>query len=440
MTSGNFAYVSVSSIIVDRENRQRRELTGIDELAASIKRNGLINPIVVTQDLILVAGERRFTAHQQLGYDQIAVQYAEDLDETELQMIELEENIKRVDLSWQDQVRSIAKFEALKRDANSDWNNDDTADELNMSRTNVRRYMMVNKYLEEGVPEVVEAPKLSQAVSFSLRKAERQKTSTMRDLLDVSPTNAGHAGGPIITDDDVIAGAENDATRAAKTRFADVLHADFTKWSEQIQGVPYNLVHCDFPYGVNAGDTKGQSGAAGYGHYEDKPEVYFNLISTFLKNQNNFIGPSAHLIFWYSLDFHDETVALFRGAGWVVNPFPLIWFKSDNTGILPDANRGPRRVYETALFMTRGDRKVVRAVGNCTPCGVSKEYHVSEKPKKMLEHFLRMLVDETTVMLDPTAGSGNAVYVAEQLGASWSLGLERDEEFATRARENLGLD
>ena len=440
MTSGNFAYVSVASVIVDRENRQRRQLTGIDELAASIKRNGLINPIVVTRDLILVAGERRFTAHQHLGYDQIAVQYVEDLEETELQMIELEENIKRIDLPWQDHVRSIARFEKLKRTENPEWVTDNTADELNMSRSNVQRYMMVNKYLEEGVPEVMEAPKLSTAVSFSQRKMERQKAATMRDLLAVSPPKTGPHDPLMITDDDIPPNGEHDATRAGNNRFADILHADFTKWSEEIQMDPFNLVHCDFPYGVNAGDTKGQSGAGGYGHYDDKPDIYFDLISTFLKNQNNFIGPSAHLIFWYSLDYHQETVDLFRGGGWVVNPFPLVWFKSDNTGILPDANRGPRRVYETALFMTRGDRKIVRAVGNCTPCGVNKEFHVSEKPKKMLEHFLRMLVDETTVMLDPTAGSGNAVYVAEQLGASRSLGLERNEEFAARARENLGLD
>jgi DNA modification methylase len=89
--------------------------------------------------------------------------------------------------------------------------------------------------------------------------------------------------------------------------------------------------------------------------------------------------------------------------------------------------------------MTRGDRKIVRAVGNCVEAQVIKEHHVSEKPRKMLEHFLRMLVDETTIFLDPTCGSGNAVAVAEELGAGWSLGLEKNEEFALRARENLGL-
>lgn len=439
MTSGKFSYVNVADILVDRENRQRRELTGIDELADSIRKNGLINPIVITQDYVLVAGERRLTAHQQLGFDKIAVQFVEDLDEIQLQTIELEENIKRVDLSWQDQVRSVARFEKLKRDNDPEWTTDDTADELNMSRSNVQRYMTVNKFLEEGVEEVVTAPKLSTAANFSQRLLERRKTSTMRDLLAPARPRSAAGDALTITDGDIPA-PDGDAPHApAQHRYADIQNRDFTQWADTVQEQPFNLIHCDFPYGVNAGDTKGQSGAAAYGHYDDKPEIYFDLIDTFIRKQDNFVAPSAHMIFWYSLDFHHETIELFRGAGWQVNPFPLIWGKG-NTGILPDANRGPRRVYETALFMTRGDRKIVRAVGNLTEAQVVKEHHVSEKPKKMLEHFLRMLVDETTVMLDPTCGSGNAVYVAEQLGANWSLGLERDPNFAESARLNLGLD
>lgn len=437
MTSGTFEVVSIADIIIDRENRQRRELTGIEELAESIRKNGLINPIVVTQDLVLVAGERRLTAHKHLGFDQITVQYVEDLSDEELQIIELEENIRRVDLSWQDLVRSVAKFDSLKRKEHAGWTTEDTAEELNMSRSNVQRYTLVNEFMEEGVKEVLEAPKLSQAANFAQRAAERRKTSGMRELF--SPASPALATGTSITPEQVSAALEAQPEAPAKRRFADIRNEDFSRWAKQIQERPFNLIHCDFPYGVNAGDTKGQSGAAGYGHYDDKPEIYFDLINTFLKYQDNFVGPSAHMIFWYSLDFHQETIELFKSGGWRVNPFPLIWGKG-NTGILPDANRGPRRVYETALFMTRGDRKIVRAVGNLVEAQVSKEFHVSEKPKKMLEHFLRMLVDETSRVLDPTCGSGNAIAVAEQLGADFSLGLELNADFASRARINLGLD
>lgn len=136
---------------------------------------------------------------------------------------------------------------------------------------------------------------------------------------------------------------------------------------------------------------------------------------------------------------YQETRTALQAAGWVVSPYPFIWHKTDNSGILSDPSRQPRHIYETALFATRGDRKIVRAVGNCYGGAISRQFHMSEKPKPMLEHFMRMLVDETTVMLDPTCGSGNSVAIAERLGANWATGLELNSEFALRAKENLDL-
>jgi len=62
---------------------------------------------------------------------------------------------------------------------------------------------------------------------------------------------------------------------------------------------------------------------------------------------------------------------------------------------------------------------------------------MSEKPEPVLRHFFGMLVDENTVMLDPTCGSGSAVRAAESIGAKYCLGLEINPEFADLAREAL---
>lgn len=55
----------------------------------------------------------------------------------------------------------------------------------------------------------------------------------------------------------------------------------------------------------------------------------------------------------------------------------------------------------------------------------------------MLSHFFRMFVDESTTMFDPTAGSANALQVADSMGASYILGYEMDEEFYLRAKGKL---
>src|SRR5215211_7897180 len=100
MTSGSFHLIDVDSIQVLRDERQRKELTDISVLADSIRRLGLIHPLVVTRDLMLVSGERRLTAIRSLGWTQVPVQYQDEVAPEILQAIELEENIKRQDITW----------------------------------------------------------------------------------------------------------------------------------------------------------------------------------------------------------------------------------------------------------------------------------------------------------------------------------------------------
>lgn len=138
--------------------------------------------------------------------------------------------------------------------------------------------------------------------------------------------------------------------------------------------------------------------------------------------------PSAHLMFWFSMDFYSETLAFLarRIPQLDMDAFPLYWLKSDGKGILPDPNRGPRRIVETCLFGRTGDRKIVGAVANGYACHTQKNeaLHLSEKPEPMLRHFFRMLVDENTAILDPTSGGGSALRAADSLGAAQILGLE----------------
>ncbi len=62
---------TVASIQVGR--RHRTELGDIDELAASIDRDGLLQPITITPDGVLVCGARRLTAIRQLSWKTVNV-------------------------------------------------------------------------------------------------------------------------------------------------------------------------------------------------------------------------------------------------------------------------------------------------------------------------------------------------------------------------------
>lgn len=405
MTSGSFGTIALTDIVVQREARQRRELkpAQIEELAASLRELGLINPIVITRENVLVAGERRTEAAKSLGWDRIAYQYADQVNHAELHLLELEENTKRVDLDWKDQCRAIEEYHKLRSELDPTWNNEKTAKALGTTAKSISEKVSVANALKTN-PRVAAAPKFSVARNIDLRDKERKNSS-------------------------ILAGVR-------QAPEAPIYNLDFNEWAPTYSGPKFNFIHCDFPYGINM-QRSDQGAGAKHGTYDDSPDVYWALLETLKGAMDNVVADSAHLMFWYSMEYYEETRRLLSDMGWRVDPFPLVWFKSDNVGILPDPNRGPRRVYETALFGHRGDRKVVKPAANAVAHPSERLDHMSVKPAGMLRHFFGMIVDENSAVLDPTCGSGSALRAAKSFNPYSLLGLEREPEFARRAAERF---
>jgi hypothetical protein len=433
MTSGNFTTLEISSILINRPERQRRELTNLQELADSIRKTGLIHPPVVTRDRVLVAGERRLTACRDLlGWSHISVQFTDTMDEAELHLIELEENVKRVDLDWKDQCRAMAEYHEVRKKLDPAWTAISTAKALGVTEAELSNRRMVAKALEAGEPLVASADKYSVALGVTRRKDERRKASESERLGAMiapsvqSPTHTDLMVAPEGLDTFL---AEHPLPAEVPVPFLNCEFADFVA---TYSGTKFNFLHCDFPYGVNA-EAHNMGAGAAHGTYDDSEAVYWQLLDTLSEAMQNVVSDSAHMMFWFSMDFYHLTKLRLEAMGWTVNPFPLVWHKSDNSGILPDYRRGPRRIYETAFLCSRGDRFIIQAVANTFAFPNVKTIHMSEKPIDMLRHFFRMFVDENSTVLDPTMGSGNSIRAAILAGAASALGIERDQEFFSLA-------
>jgi ParB family chromosome partitioning protein len=95
-----------------RQPRQVMDQGQLDELAASIRDHGVLQPILVTETLDgyqLVAGERRFRASRQAGLERIpaVVRQLADRDQLELALVE---NLQRADLGPMEEAHA---FQAL---------------------------------------------------------------------------------------------------------------------------------------------------------------------------------------------------------------------------------------------------------------------------------------------------------------------------------------
>lgn len=413
MTSGAFTSILIDSIIVNRAERQRKELPNVDVLADSIKRVGLIHPVVIRRDdNTLVAGERRLEACRSLGHTHINAQFLDELDELTAHAVELEENIKREALPWPDECKAVAEFHRLQSMRETDWSQEKTATALGLNQSDVSEKIKVARELESGNALVVNAPRLSTAKGI-VRRAESRKADA-EALAIIAPTTIEpeRPSGPII-------------------------NADFNEWAPAYTGPKFNFIHCDFPYGINA-DKFNQGAASLHGGYADTEDTYWRLCETMAAYLDRIAAPSAHFMFWFSMKYYTETIEFFdRNTDIKFNRYPLIWTKSDNIGIIPDPERGPRQIYETALFGSRGDRKIVRPTSNADFSPSTRDEHMSIKSEAMLRKFFTMFVDDSTAFIDPTCGSGSSVRAACALGARHYVGLELNPDFAERANINF---
>ena len=446
-----------------RDNRQRKDLGDLSELKTSLLNVGLINPIVIEQDsadrlFYLIAGERRYTAWSELWKEGklpevIPCRVLSDLSPDQKHLIELEENIKRKDLTWQEYCEAIDKMFELK----GCQTNDELAEYLGLSTSVVQRARQVWANIDN--PKVAGADTISAAHTICKRESARALDSAknslehilfndipeMRNVESESrlASNNQAVSSPIEasfknSDRDLSgekAGESSNTTRAS----ARIINANFKEWAESYYGKKFNLLHLDFPYGINH-DRSGQGHTKDFGTYEDSEDTFKSLVKTLLDNDSRIIASSAHIICWISLRYLEWTKEAFAKAGFACLMQPYIWHKSDNKGIIADTMCGMRNVGEYALVFNRGRLPVIKNISNIFPHPTTKRFHASEKPIPVLENLFSAFVDSRTRLLDPTCGSGTAIIAAAKAGAEEALGIELDAEFASKAQEWLKIE
>ncbi len=109
-----FKQLSVNKILV--KERVREDFGNMESLINSIKKYGLINPILVSSNNRLIAGERRLRAFKELGYKMIDVRVIASGGRIEEFNLELQENFIRKDFTENEVDKSIEmKKKLLKK-------------------------------------------------------------------------------------------------------------------------------------------------------------------------------------------------------------------------------------------------------------------------------------------------------------------------------------
>lgn len=165
--AGTFYDFDINIIIPDpNQPRKKFDEAALQELADDIKKNGLIQPIVVRDDLehpgkfIVVAGERRLKAAKIAGLTKIR-SIVGTYDDSQLGYVQIAENAKRDDLKFYELAQFIVSRAVLgEKQA-------EIAEKLGLSKTKVSEFM-----IWKDAPEFL--------------KAAKDKFSSIRTFFDVA--------------------------------------------------------------------------------------------------------------------------------------------------------------------------------------------------------------------------------------------------------------
>ena len=145
-------YVPLHKLTPYVNNARTHSPEQVDQIAASIKEFGFVNPILVDERDVIVAGHGRLMAARKLGMDIIPVIYLRHLNETQRRALIIADNRIALNAGWDEELLKL-ELEALQlEDFNLDLLGfDDTEiDDLLLGET--------EQEPEEQLPELPENP------------------------------------------------------------------------------------------------------------------------------------------------------------------------------------------------------------------------------------------------------------------------------------------
>jgi len=430
--------IPASSIIL-APDRQRKEFepVALGELSETIRTKGLLHALVMREapeGFILVAGERRLRAIQDmwmLGGDlkhdgqsipegMIPYTTLGQLTPLQAEEAELEENLHRKDLTWQENAAAMAKLHRIRSvQAQSEGRIHTVADTAMETKgrsdgsyqDSVRKDLIVAKHLHN--PLVAAAKTADEAFKILKKQETTQKYIDQAAVVGKTFTASIH----------------------------EIHNTSCLAWMATALPETFDVILTDPPYGMGA-DTFGDGGggrlANNEHHYKDDYAGWQVLMQSWAPLSFRVAKSQAHAYVFCDIDNFHELKRYMKEAGWYVFRTPFICTKP-NSGRVPLPDEGPRRQWECILYAIKGHRKTTAiypdVITTTADAGLT---HGAQKPVALFENLLQRSVRPGDVVLDAFAGSGT-IFPAAHTFKCKAVGIEMNPEYYAICLNRLNL-
>jgi site-specific DNA-methyltransferase (adenine-specific) len=426
-------------LISDKRQRRTFSAESIIELASSIEKNRLVHPVAVRKDesdnFVLIAGERRIRAMHYIWdlfggqvrcgdftfeKGQVPCILHSEMDPIQAWEMELEENIRRVDLSWQEKAEATSALMQLRseqalREGERAPSVESISEEIygnTSSADTTRKQLLVVPHLLD--PDVQKCATVKDAYKLLKRKEEIARSAELARSVGVTFTSAVHT----------------------------LRHGDCFEIMADLEKESFDVILTDPPYGIDADKFNDSGGMAAGGHFYDDSWTTWNVLARKLAAESfRLAKPTAHCYIFCDVDNFVLLKNFMTEANWNVFRTPLIWV-NPQAARAPWPESGPQRKYQIILYAKKGDRPVTRLYGDVLTYSNDENLnHPAQKPVALYSDLLLRSALPGDTVLDPFGGTGpiipachaakcRATYI-EKDDAAYGIAIARLKELET---------
>lgn len=444
---------------IDVGDRAREEYGDLHALAQDITQYGLHHNLVLlsashredSEKPLLLAGGRRHAASklalsildpetarpgliEELSNPQCKI-YDRPLSEDELYVIELHENLLRLEMTDYEEMKLIAKIHRRQqkihgksKTSGEGWSLKKTAEKVNSSVTSVQRavetvaFIKKNPELETVAEEATKKGDLYKIVEDAKKQAALEEYNRRQEARIQAEKEKGIASQKELLSRRYIVG-------------------DFFEEIEKLEDRTFDFVELDPDWGISFKETQEtfseQLDLEEY--HEIPPEEYVETAERIFTEAHRVMKDHAWGIVWYSVEeWHKETKDILEKVGFNVCPRPAIWIHRQRRTATPAYRMS--QCYETFFYIRKGSPRLKKMGRDdyfqYRSLRRSERFHPAAKPIELYNDIFATFLQKGQSVLVGFAGEGNAILAGHNLGLQ-VVGFDKSEKFAEKFKAKV---
>lgn len=407
----------IKQIII--KNRYRKDYGDLEPLKESIKRIGLLHPVVINEENVLVAGGRRLKALKELGHEDIPVT---KINLKDVIRGEYDENSVRKGFTPSEEVAIWQSMESyqetgIKKPPSESDGGEPRQRAAKFLGKSTDTLSKAKQIVDSGDEELIKRMDDTGNVSLVYKKLKKDLTIQAR--------------------------------RTAKHPIAagiGLVHGDSATELKTIEADRVDCVVMDPPYNINF-----ESYTKSSLDFEDN--INLDKFEDIIKELHRVMKADSHLYCFAGFQTLTEFTTIIKQHFQIRNV--LVWVKNNFTPT--DFSYNYAHQYEFIIFASKGQRylnnKSVKEF-NGTPLNevkktalgkssdvlqfknLTNKKHSGQKPTDLLSYLICNSTVEGEIVLDCFAGSGSTLVAAEKNARQW-IGIELNEDCINICKERL---